>query len=167
MKVMKVRSLLSPFKKWLGIPVPSVMTIVLATMIGFCPHSSWAGPGFLWPRNHLPEPSLILTPNNTLQVSVILPNKSDIPDIMAAQRSAGMGILVGFQTASKRGLLSQGLYFNVTFRDSGCDITRSSWALFQAGLENVDVVFGPSCEYALGKSIFCITCGGCLFNLSS
>ena len=71
-------------------------------------------------------------------------------ELEAAQKRAGAGILLGFQEAEKQGLTNE-ILFNLTFRDSKCDRIYGPKSFTDAIVDGVDVLFGPSCEYALGK----------------
>jgi hypothetical protein len=94
--------------------------------------------------------------SNVIQMSVILPARHELDSIEleAAQKRSGVGILVGLMEAKRRGLFSVSgneLIVNVTFRDSRCDNTYGPKSFTDAVVDGVDVLFGPSCEYALGK----------------
>ena len=97
---------------------------------------------FMWPNQNFRA-----TKENTVQVSVILPDNSTFQPYI---KKTGAGILQGFLEAQNRGL-TQGLNFQLTFRDSGCNSTFGPGSFNNAIFEGVDVVFGPSCEYSLGK----------------
>ena len=90
--------------------------------------------------------------NKTIvQVSIVLPEKSRYNvDLVPAQKRSGPGILAGFEEAKRRNL-TQDLVFNLTFRDSKCDNTYGPKSFTDAIVDGVEVLFGPSCEYALGK----------------
>lgn len=90
------------------------------------------------------------------KVSIILP---DSPkkyealgiELLPDQKRAGVGVLVGLRTAVDRGMVPNDMYFNVTFSDSRCDITYGPKAFIDAVMEGANVLFGPSCEFSLGK----------------
>lgn len=110
----------------------------------------------MWPPGHHTSISSDL-PNssNIVQVSILLPdqwvfNKVE-PFLAPSQKRSGVGVLVGFQTAYRLGILRSDLFFNITFRDSKCDGTYGSKSFLDAFVEGVHVLFGPSCEYSLGK----------------
>ena len=113
---------------------------------------------FLWPppleeeKNKLTK--IANNPETIVQVSILLPTQEHkYPDVKLepAQNKTGPGILAGFQSARDLGLLPNNVTFNVTFRDSRCDNTYAPKSFTDAILNGVDVLFGPSCEYALGK----------------
>ena len=101
---------------------------------------------FMWPN----QSTFRAYKKNTVQVSVILPDNSTFQPYI---KKTGAGILQGFLEAQTRGL-TKGLNFNLTFRDSGCNSTFGPGSFNNAIFEGVDVVFGPSCEYSLGKLMF-------------
>ena len=93
-------------------------------------------------------------PETIVQVSILLPtHEHKYPEVKLepAQNKSGPGILAGFQSARDLGQLPNNVIFNVTFRDSRCDNTYAPKSFTDAILDGVDVLFGPSCEYALGK----------------
>ena len=108
--------------------------------------------GFLWPPNH--STSALSDPGNTVQVSVILANETLIKNLQPRMETAGTAVLRGFQKAAEKNLLPENVAFNVTFRDSRCNIIYSPKAFTDAVIDGVDVLFGPSCDYSLGKNYF-------------
>ena len=100
---------------------------------------------FVWPK--LPN---IRQKRHMVQVSVILPSNHSYPVLEPQHSRSGAGILAGFLAAEAQGISSNFL-FNVTFRDSKCDNTYGPKSFTDAIVDGVDVLFGPSCEYALGK----------------
>ncbi len=44
------------------------------------------------------------------------------------------------------------LTFNVTFCDSRCDQSYGPKCLMDSILEDTQVIFGPSCDYSLGRT---------------
>lgn len=86
-----------------------------------------------------------------LQVSIILPSNTTIPNLEPSLDRLGPSILEGFREASRRKLLHPQMFYNLTFRDSRCDNSFAPKAFTDAIVEGVHVVFGPSCEYSLGK----------------
>lgn len=111
---------------------------------------------FFWPPDRTPlnPSSLNISAPNVVQVSIILPDSYKYAiELEPAQKRAGVGILVGFETAHRRGLLPQDVFFNVTFRDSRCDNIYGPKSLMDANLAGAHVLFGPSCDYGLGKNV--------------
>ena len=114
---------------------------------------------FLWPPPLEKENNKLTkipgnNPETIVQVSILLPtHEHKYPDVKLepAQKKSGPGILAGFQSARDLGILPNNVIFNVTFRDSRCDNTYAPKSFTDAILDGVDVLFGPSCEYALGK----------------
>ncbi len=110
---------------------------------------------YIWPPRQN-EVTVDPNSNELIQVSVLLPHyfKYNV-QLEAAQKRAGAGILQGFIEADRRGLFELGagqqLTFNVTFRDSRCDNTYGPKSFTDAIVGGVHALFGPSCEYALGK----------------
>ena len=108
---------------------------------------------FYWPPHRVPSAG-----DDTIQVSIVLSSdyqtESSFP---AALKRSGPAILLGFEHAEKRGLFADGVYFNVTFRESGCNSTYGLKSFLDAYIDKVDVLFGPSCDYSLGKSSLCIS----------
>ena len=93
-----------------------------------------------------------------VQVAVLLPNTYKYAELESIdQRRSGSGILAGFQSASDLGLVND-VVFNVTFRDTQCDNNYSPKVFIDAMMDGVDVLFGPTCEYALGKHQFSLFC---------
>ena len=114
--------------------------------------------GFYWPADRVP--SLIGVSNvtsylnsNVIRVSIVLPSDAyKIPrSLPAAQKRSGAGVLLGFQTAQDLGWLPEGVYFNITIRESGCNSTYGLKSFLDAYIENANVLFGPACDYSLGK----------------
>ena len=100
---------------------------------------------FLWPENAETTSS---ADSNIIKVSVLLPsNDSLVPDV----KKAGAGIIQGLETAKNRSLLNENLKFKLTFRETKCNNIYGPKSFTDAVVEGVDVLFGPSCEYALGK----------------
>ena len=98
-----------------------------------------------------------------MQVSVLLPRNHKYKKLEVEQRRAGAGVLVGFQSAKNQGLLDSipvrnipekevSVYFNITFRDTRCDNVYGPKTFTDAIVSGVHVLFGPSCDYALGKN---------------
>ena len=86
--------------------------------------------------------------SNIIKVSVLLPsNDSLVPDV----KKAGAGIIQGLETARNRSLINENLKFKLTFRETKCNNIYGPKSFTDAVVEGVDVLFGPSCEYALGK----------------
>ena len=113
---------------------------------------------FLWPKTTSQFQKLIPQPDpqedKVVQVSILLPSKHKFStELEPAQKRSGAGILAGFESAEKRGLLGD-LHFNLTFRDTQCDNIYGPKSFTDAIVEGVHVLFGPSCEYALGKNSF-------------
>ena len=115
---------------------------------------------FLWPPPLKEEENSKLTkisntnPQTIVQVSILLPtHEHKYPDVKLepAQNKSGPGILAGFQRARDLGILPNDVIFNITFRDSRCDNTYAPKSFIDARFDGVEVLFGPSCEYALGK----------------
>ena len=102
---------------------------------------------FVWPPQKLAKNG---PKRQMVQVSVILPHNHSYPVLEPQHSRSGAGILAGFLTAELQGI-SSGFLFNVTFRDSKCDNTYGPKSFTDAIVDGVDVLFGPSCEYALGK----------------
>ena len=106
---------------------------------------------FLWPENAETTSSAQSDKNsesNIIKVSVLLPsNDSLVPDV----KKAGAGIIQGLETAKNRSLLNESLKFKLTFRETKCNNIYGPKSFTDAVVEGVDVLFGPSCEYALGK----------------
>ena len=101
---------------------------------------------FLWPENA--AQSYKNSDSNIIKVSVLLPsNDSLVPDV----KKAGAGIIQGLETAKNRSLLNENLKFKLTFRETKCNNIYGPKSFTDAVVEGVDVLFGPSCEYALGK----------------
>ena len=99
---------------------------------------------FLWPENAETTSSA----QSIIKVSVLLPsNDSLVPDV----KKAGAGIIQGLETAKNRSLLNENLKFKLTFRETKCNNIYGPKSFTDAVVEGVDVLFGPSCEYALGK----------------
>ncbi len=106
---------------------------------------------FLWPpptqlQNQVSE-------NHVIQVSILLPATYHDEFLEPAQKRSGPGILAGFQTAQDRGLID-GLVFNLTFRDTKCNNIYGPKSFTDAIVDGVNVFFGPSCEYALGRPTY-------------
>ena len=102
---------------------------------------------FLWPENAETN-SYKNSDSNIIKVSVLLPsNDSLVPDV----KKAGAGIIQGLETAKNRSLLNENLKFKLTFRETKCNNIYGPKSFTDAVVEGVDVLFGPSCEYALGK----------------
>ena len=79
---------------------------------------------------------------------MLLPsNDSLVPDV----KKAGAGIIQGLETAKNRSLINENLKFKLTFRETKCNNIYGPKSFTDAVVEGVDVLFGPSCEYALGK----------------
>ena len=113
---------------------------------------------FLWPKTNSQFQRLVPQPDpqkdKVVQVSILLPSKTKFStELEPAQKRSGAGILVGFESADKQGLLGD-LHFNLTFRDTQCDNIYGPKSFTDAIVEGVHVLFGPSCEYALGKNSF-------------
>ena len=114
---------------------------------------------FLWPPPLKEENSKLTkisnnNPQTIVQVSILLPtHEHKYPDVKLepAQNKSGPGILAGFQRARDLGILPKDVIFNITFRDSRCDNTYAPKSFIDARFDGVEVLFGPSCEYALGK----------------
>ena len=105
---------------------------------------------FLWPNTTRKSEIQF---KSVIQVSVVLPAEStNNADLVAAQKRAGSGILVGFEEAARRGL-TRDLVFNMTFRDSNCTNRLAPKSFTDAIVDGVDVLFGPSCDFALGKKV--------------
>ena len=85
-----------------------------------------------------------------VEISVILPNNDTFE---ASINKVGPGILQALNEAQNRSLTND-LKFKVTFRDSGCNSTFGPGSFNNAVFQGVDVIFGPTCEYALGKMKF-------------
>ena len=97
---------------------------------------------FLWPEDHYWNQN-----KNVVQLSVILPDNATFE---ANINMTGPGILRGINEAKSRNLIND-VVFNVTFRNSGCNSTFGPGSFNNAVFQGVDVIFGPTCEYALGK----------------
>ena len=116
----------------------------------------------------------------TIQVSILLPNSfvpKDIEEIIikseeketnlntglnryvgldhlaTAQKRSGMGLLVGFQTIRDKNLIRDDIFFNITLRDSKCHPMYGQKTFLDAFAEKVHVLFGPACDFTLGKPI--------------
>ena len=116
----------------------------------------------------------------TIQVSILLPNsfdKKDIKDIIedsekkennfntslnryvgldhlaSAQKRSGMGLLVGFQTIRDKNVIRDDIFFNITLRDSRCTSMYGQKTFLDAYTEKVHVLFGPACDFSLGKPL--------------
>lgn len=96
---------------------------------------------FLWPEDHWNQDKTVV------QLSVILPNNATFE---ANINMTGPGILYGINEAKSRNLIND-VVFNVTFRNSGCNSTFGPGSFNNAVFQGVDVILGPTCEYALGK----------------
>nr|XP_040571414.1 atrial natriuretic peptide receptor 1-like [Lepeophtheirus salmonis] len=107
--------------------------------------------GLYWPLAPLSEN--ISSPQDVIRVSINLPYNyiSENREIEPSIKKAGSGVLVGFQTAQRIGLLPPGVYFNLTFQDSGCNSTYGTKSFIESVVSGVDVMFGPSCEYSLAS----------------
>ena len=96
---------------------------------------------------------------HTIQVSILLPHIEDTDDdlfnvsLAPAQKRSGIGTLVGFRTIREKKLIRDDILFNITLRNSKCDSTYGLKAFLDAFAEGVQVIFGPSCDYSLGKVI--------------
>ena len=99
---------------------------------------------FLWPK----EQDSRNFGKTVVQISVILPNNATYE---ASINKTGPGILQALDEAQNRGL-TRGLEFQVTFRDSRCNGVFGPGSFNNAVFQGVDVIFGPTCEYALGKN---------------
>ena len=99
---------------------------------------------FLWPK----EQDFRNFGKTVVQISVILPNNATYE---ASINKTGPGILQALDEAQNRGL-TRGLEFQVTFRDSRCNGVFGPGSFNNAVFQGVDVIFGPTCEYALGKN---------------
>ena len=99
---------------------------------------------FLWPEDHWNHWN---QNKNVVQLSVILPDNATFE---ANINMTGPGILRGINEAKSRSLIND-VVFNVTFRNSGCNSTFGPGSFNNAVFQGVDVIFGPTCEYALGK----------------
>ena len=103
----------------------------------------------------------VLEQLHTIQVSILLPsnykrfddgNNTIISEALApAQKRSGIGTLIGFETLRNQKLIRDDILFNITLRDSKCDETYGVKSFLDAYADGVHVLFGPSCDYALGK----------------
>ena len=121
---------------------------------------------FLWPETNKEsrKVSMDTDPDKIVQVSILLPHDYQIfvdswknstfekeeVELESAQNRTGPGILAGFQKAYDSGLTND-IVFNLTFRDTQCDQIYAPKSFTDAILDDVDVLFGPACEYSLGK----------------
>ena len=119
-----------------------------------------------WPPNYNPSVINITNTkddiyNHTIQVSILLPadynskeviKRGNISEKLApAQKRSGVGTLIGFQTIRDKNLIRDDIIFNITLRDSKCDETYGLKAFLEAYSDEVHVLFGPSCDYSLGR----------------
>ena len=111
---------------------------------------------------------LSIEQKHTIQVSILLPYafrkqrasflgsvelKKALEKLAPAQKRSGIGTLIGFNTIREKKLIRDDILFNITLRDSKCDETYGLKAFLDAFSEDVHVIFGPSCDYSLGKQI--------------
>ena len=73
-------------------------------------------------------------------------------DLLPLMRYAGAGVLSGLEGAVARGV-AHGVYFNVTLRDSRCNNAYGPKSFTDSVRDGAQVIFGPSCDYALGEWI--------------
>ena len=108
---------------------------------------------------------------HTIQVSILLPHiekHDDCTNLIAnddclapAQKRSGIGALIGFRTIRdfstifgfNKTLIRDDILFNITVRNTKCDITYGLKTFLDAFSEGVHVIFGPSCDLSLGKVI--------------
>ena len=102
---------------------------------------------------------------HTIQVSILLPHNftkdvsknldlhglESLNNLAPAQKRSGIGTLIGFKTIREKNLIRNDILFNITLRDSKCDDTYGLKAFLDAFQDEVHVLFGPSCDYSLGK----------------
>ena len=86
-------------------------------------------------------------------MSISLPSTSAFGFLEPATERAGSAVLAGFQTAAERGLLDSRLFFNITLRNTRCDSGWAPKSFIDSIVEGVHVMFGPSCEFALGRKV--------------
>lgn len=114
---------------------------------------------FFWPPQQValaPPEHFERNSPNLVQLNIFLPVDGDANSTQwdGSQKRAGVGVLVGLEEAWKRRLLRSDLLFNVTFRDTRCDIGHAGKELIDSLNFGCDIFVGPSCEYALGKHFF-------------
>ncbi|GFT16046.1 atrial natriuretic peptide receptor 3, partial [Nephila pilipes] len=89
-------------------------------------------------------PNIFTVENNTIYAMLLLPENNSY---LASISKVAPAIELTFEKIRKQNILP-GWKFNLSMKDTGCDVAYGIWSAIEAYIERpVDVFFGPYCDY--------------------